>query len=64
MPKLGARGLFLYGEPLRVPRRSRDRDVEHWRAVLEQTLDELTDAADREVGFAPEAPRPAVSDVP
>jgi len=43
------RGLFLYGEPMRVPR---ELDAEGWegfRSRLERTLVEMTDRADREV---------------
>ena len=43
------RGLFLYGEPMQVPR---DLDAEAWegfRSRLERTLTEMTERADQEV---------------
>ena len=36
--------LFLYGEPLHVPR---DADVEEWRVKVEQTMNELSAEAER-----------------
>ena len=48
------RGLFLYGEPIRVPR---DADADESARVLadvESALDRITDRADREVGARPE----------
>jgi lysophospholipid acyltransferase (LPLAT)-like uncharacterized protein len=36
--------LFLYGEPLVVPR---DGDVEEWRQRLEQTMNQLAAEAER-----------------
>lgn len=52
-----ARGLFVYGEPLRVPRDAGDDGEERARIALEAELDRLTDLADAEVGIAPEDPR-------
>jgi len=42
-----SRGVVAYGEPIAVPR---DGDVEEWRILLEHTLDELTEEADRLTG--------------
>jgi len=53
-------GLFVYGEPLRVPRDADDATQERLRLELESRLDEMTDAADREFGIPPEDARPAV----
>ena len=39
-----SRALYLYGEPLHVPR---DADVEEWRLKLEQTMNALADEAER-----------------
>lgn len=37
--------VYLYGEPMIVPR---DGDVEEWRVTIEQTLNELADRAETE----------------
>lgn len=39
-----SRALFLYGEPLVVPR---DGDVEEWRQKVERAMNELADEAER-----------------
>ena len=38
------KALFLYGEPLHVPR---DADVEEWRLKIEETMNALADEAER-----------------
>lgn len=40
-----SRALYLYGEPIVVPR---DGDAEEWRLKLETTLNELSDRAERD----------------
>lgn len=54
VPRPFARGLFVYGEPIRVPRDTDDEGMERYRLMLERVLDELTDAADEETGIGPE----------
>jgi lysophospholipid acyltransferase (LPLAT)-like uncharacterized protein len=61
IPKLGARGLFLYGDPIRVPRRADRDEQETLRVEVENALDRLTDAADREMGTALEEPKAEAS---
>jgi len=39
------RAIFLYGDPIVVPR---DADVEEWRARVEQSMNALADEAERE----------------
>ena len=39
------RALFLYGEPMFVPR---DGDTEEWRRKLEEAMNDLSDRAERE----------------
>lgn len=58
VPRFFSRGLFLYGEPLRVPRDADRAEQERLCRVLEKRLDGLTDLADRETGIGPEEPRP------
>lgn len=58
VPRPFARGLFLYGEPIRVSRAADAGERERDRARLEQEIDRLTDLADREVGTPLEPPRP------
>ena len=38
------RAIFLYGEPVFVPR---DGDVEEWRVLLERSLNDLADEAEQ-----------------
>ena len=38
-----SRAIFLYGEPLYVPR---DGDIEEWRLRVERALNELADEAE------------------
>lgn len=57
------RGLFLYGEPIRIPRDAGEEQQERARRSLEQVLDQLTDEADRRVGIAVEDPRPPIGAV-
>ena len=44
IPMPFSKALFVYGEPLVVPR---DGDVEQWRVTLEQTMNALADEAER-----------------
>ena len=44
-----SRGLFVYAEPLLVPRDAGEALMEEKRAALERALNELTDYADRSV---------------
>ena len=39
-----SKALFLYGEPLHVPR---DADVEEWRVTVETTMNALAEEAER-----------------
>lgn len=57
VPRPFGRGLFVYDEPIRVPRDLDDADQERYRLRLETTLDRLTDALDAEVGIPSEEPR-------
>jgi lysophospholipid acyltransferase (LPLAT)-like uncharacterized protein len=61
VPRLFDRGVFVYGEPIWVPRELDDEDAEAQRASLENALQRLTDDADRETGIGPEPP-PDVAD--
>jgi lysophospholipid acyltransferase (LPLAT)-like uncharacterized protein len=58
LPRPFSRGLFLYGEPLRVPRSAGPEEQELLRGRLEEELDRLTDQADLETGVGAEEPRP------
>lgn len=62
LPRPFSRGLFLYGDPMRVPRGAGDETQEEYRLELERTLDRLTDQADREAGIPFEDPRPEPCD--
>lgn len=52
-----SKGLYLYGEPMYVPRNADEQEQERLRVALEELLDRLTDRADEEVGLPPEDPR-------
>ena len=39
------RAIFLYGDPITVPR---DADIEQWRGRVEREMNALADRADRE----------------
>ena len=55
-----ASALFLYGDPIRVPREAGDADEQRLQAKLEAELDRVTDLADEQVGMSVEEARPAV----
>ncbi len=54
IPSPFSRGLFVYGEPIVVSRDVDDEGMEQYRLKLENALNRLTDAADRESGIGPE----------
>lgn len=56
LPYPFGRGLFLYGEPIRVPRDIDEDEQERLRQALEDELDRLTDEADMETGLGVEVP--------
>jgi lysophospholipid acyltransferase (LPLAT)-like uncharacterized protein len=56
VPRPFGRGLYLYGEPMRVPRDAGEEEQQAWAERLGAELDRLTDSADREVGIGPEPP--------
>lgn len=57
LPYPFSRGLFLYGEPVVVPRDADGQEQESWRLRLEAELDRLTDLADDEMGIPREDAR-------
>ena len=54
------RALFVYGDPLRVPRDAGDAERDRLQALLEAELDRVTDLADTRVGLQVEELRPPV----
>ena len=58
LPYPFGRGLFVYGDPILVPREAGQEEQERFRLRLENELDRLTDMADREIGMPVESPRP------
>ncbi len=54
------RAVFLYGDPIRVPRDSSDAERDRLQVLLEAELDRVTDLADMRVGLQVEEVRPAV----
>lgn len=57
LPRPFTRGLFLYGDPIVVPRGATGEEEERFRLALEEALDRITDDADRATGLAPEDPK-------
>lgn len=57
VPRPFARGLFLYGAPILVPRDLPPDGDESYRVRLEEALDRLTDEADVATGVGPEPAR-------
>jgi hypothetical protein len=55
LPLPFARVRVAYGPPLLVPKNTRDEALEELRRRLEQELDRLTEAAERELGLGPGA---------
>jgi lysophospholipid acyltransferase (LPLAT)-like uncharacterized protein len=58
LPYPFSRGVYLYGEPLLVPRKASKDQAERLRKQLEESIDALTDEADRAMGFPLEDARP------
>jgi len=58
LPRPFARGVFVYGAPLTVPRRADARAQEEARLALEVELDRVTDRADTLAALALEDARP------
>ena len=48
IPRLFSRGVFHFGEPITVPRRSTDEELEGYRLRVEETLNNLSDEAERD----------------
>lgn len=62
VPRPFGRGIFVYGEPLRVPRKASEGEAAAWALRLEEALDRATDEADRATGLGVEGPKePEVS---
>lgn len=59
-----ARGLILWGEPLWVPRRAANEELDRLRADLERRLNALTTEADRRFGLPAVEPAPAGHEQP
>lgn len=60
LPKLYSKGLFVYGNPIRVPREADDAAQEAHRLALEAELDRITDGADDAMGIPREPARDPV----
>jgi len=61
IPRPFSKGLYICAEPIVVERHAGRDEQEALRARLEETLDRITDEADRRTGLGPEEPRPPVS---
>lgn len=57
-PGLFGRGVYVFGDVIRVDRRADEPDMESARARLEAELIRVTQEADRLFGFAPVEPEP------
>jgi len=57
VPRLFARGVFVYGTPIRVGRDADESEEEYQRVALEAELDRITDLVDQETGLGVEPAR-------
>jgi lysophospholipid acyltransferase (LPLAT)-like uncharacterized protein len=48
VPRPFSRGLFVYGEPIRIVRDADDAEIERARVAVERALNDVTERADRE----------------
>jgi lysophospholipid acyltransferase (LPLAT)-like uncharacterized protein len=64
IPKPFNTGIFIWGEPIRVPADTNPAQAEALRLQLEAALTELTAEADSAMGLAPYEPGPAVHRAP
>jgi len=60
LPKFFSRGVFIYGDPVTVPRDAAAELQEEKRLALESELDRITDLADDAMALDREAVRPQV----
>jgi lysophospholipid acyltransferase (LPLAT)-like uncharacterized protein len=60
LPKLFSRGVFVYGDPVVVPRDANEAAQEDKRLALERELDRITDLADDAMTLVREDARPPV----
>lgn len=58
VPRPFSRGVIAYGTPISPPADDDPGTLEIYRLAIEQALNDLTDAADRQVGRACQAPAP------
>jgi lipid-A-disaccharide synthase len=58
LPKLFSKGLFVYGNPIVVPRDADGAAQEEKRLAIENELDRITDLADDAMGLSRESARP------
>ncbi len=56
LPLPFSRGIFLWGDPILVPKRLDEDGIERYRARIEETLNALTGEADRRMGHDRLAP--------
>jgi len=61
LPKFFSKGLFVYGDPIRVPRHADESELEEKRLALERELDRITDLADEATSLGREEARPSVA---
>lgn len=53
-----SRGVFLWGEPMHIPRDASDEELEGWRLKVEEAMNALAAEADRRMGVEPVEPAP------
>lgn len=58
VPEPFGRGIFIWGEPILVPRDASDEDVVAFNQLLEERLNGITAESDRRLGLAPIEPAP------
>jgi lysophospholipid acyltransferase (LPLAT)-like uncharacterized protein len=58
VPKSFSRGIFIWGEPINVPKSAEQSEMNRLRAHLEERLNAITQEADRKMGIGPVLPQP------
>lgn len=48
VPRPFTRAIFLYGDPIHIPRELADEEAERYRVTIEQTLNGLAERGERE----------------
>ena len=48
-----SKGVFVWGDPIEIPKSAKGDELDHWRLVVEEQLTQITDQADHLTGHPP-----------